>query len=72
MKCTEHDHGIIWLRGHKLSKIYWRKYTIPEIAFMVKFQAETLYVCPKTCFDYTYTDTAWKSHKKYDFSNTQK
>ena len=47
--------GVVSLIFCEFSKIILRKYTMPDIIFMVKFQAETLYVCPKPCFGYTYS-----------------
>ena len=51
----------------ELSKISLRKYTMPEITFMVIISSWNFL----HGFGYTYKISAWNSHNKYDYCNTR-
>ena len=55
--------GVVSLMFSELSKIISLKYTMPEITFIVRISS----------WNFVQTDkvSAWNSHKKYDFWNTQ-
>ena len=54
---------VVSLTFCELSKIISRKYTKPEMTFMVRISSETLYVCPKHDFWHMYKVSAWNLHR---------
>ena len=56
-----HGNQGCFIKVRELSKIISRKYTMPEIPFMVGISSWNFVRVPK----------AWNSHKKFDFCNIQ-
>ena len=63
--------GVVSQTFRELSKTTWRKHTIPEITFMMRISSWDFVRVPKAWLWAHVQISAWYSHKKYDFCNTQ-